>query len=45
MKKHTCQGCGEEKYLNKNGLCKKCQKLSDKGAFDTPPFLQIVNNP
>lgn len=26
MKKGTCEICEEEKQINKNGLCRRCQK-------------------
>ena len=38
----TCQGCGEEKRLNKNQLCRSCQKESDSGAFKVPPFFIVI---
>jgi len=38
----TCQGCGKEKKLNDNQLCKSCQKESDEGLFEVPPFMLVI---
>ena len=36
-----CEGCGEEKHLDKDKLCIGCRGLKATGAFDMPPLVEV----